>query len=515
MLGLTAHAQLRDGKELVRASLVADTSAIAPGMPFRAGLLLKMEPGWHTYYKDPGDSGLPTKITWTLPPGFKAGEIQWPKPKPHLEAGDLKTNIYEEEVLLTIPITVPAQLPPEPIRLEAAVSWLTCSDLCVPGKATLVLELPVSPKPTPANGALFAKYPPERSDGMGAPAHKTAGGFWLNLLFGFIGGLLLNVMPCVLPVIALKIMGFVQQAGAEPGKTFRLGLAFVAGIFVWFLGLAGLLVLFKHAGREVNWAFQFQNPWFVGVAFILVLVFALNMLGAFELLLPQKANERLMKWVAHEGYGGAFLHGVFATLLATPCTAPFLGPALGFALSQRPAVIFTIFGAIAAGMSLPYFLLTAKPAWLKLLPKPGIWMVRVKQFMGVLLLGTALWLGWIVWLQQTKAVDPEPFPVRLARAVDSGKPVFVDFTADWCVNCKVNERLVLKTTAVQEAFRKHDVQFLVADWTRGEPAITALLKQFNRAGVPLYVYYPGSGKPPVVFPELITKEIILNAVNGK
>jgi thiol:disulfide interchange protein len=233
----------------------------------------------------------------------------------------------------------------------------------------------------------------------------------------------------------------------------------------------------------------------------------------FEVVLPAAANARLLDVVSHEGYRGAFVHGMFATLLATPCTAPFLGPALGFAFAQPPALVFAIFASIAAGMSLPYFLLTARPAWLRFLPKPGMWMLRVKQLMGVLLLGTFFWLAWVLW-QQNHGAGREPFAPQLAVALRSGRTVFVDFTADWCVNCKVNERLVLNSETVRAAFKKHDVLFLKADWTNGDADITALLKKFGRAGVPLYVIYPAQTQDsPIVLPELITPQIVLDGLD--
>ena len=212
------------------------------------------------------------------------------------------------------------------------------------------------------------------------------------LLFGFIGGFILNLMPCVLPVISLKIFGFLQHAGQSRRRILRSGLSFVAGIFVWFLGLALLLILIKRAGGEITWAFQFTNPYFVLGMSVVVLVFALNLFGVFEITLPQSASRGLLGWTAREGDAGSFLQGVFATVLATPCTAPFLGTALGFAFAQSSWIILLTFLAIAAGMSAPYLLLSAQPAWLKFLPKPGAWMERVKQLMGFLLIATLLFL---------------------------------------------------------------------------------------------------------------------------
>ncbi|MEI6339900.1 MAG: protein-disulfide reductase DsbD domain-containing protein, partial [Verrucomicrobiota bacterium] len=215
---------------------------------------------------------------------------------------------------------------------------------------------------------------------------------WTALLYGFLGGLILNLMPCVLPVISLKIFGFIRQAGEDPRKILGHGLAFVAGIFVWFMGLGLLIVALKLAGREVTWAFQFQNPWFNLALASLVFIFALNLFGVFEVVLPGRATNALAEASSGDGFAGSFAQGIFATVLATPCTAPFLGTALGFAFSQSAAVILSMFAVVAFGMGLPYLLLSARPGWMKILPKPGAWMERMKQFMGFPLIATLLWL---------------------------------------------------------------------------------------------------------------------------
>jgi thiol:disulfide interchange protein len=317
-------------------------------------------------------------------------------------------------------------------------------------------------------------------------------------------------MPCVLPVIALKIFGFIRQAGESPRRILALGFTFVAGIFAWFLFLAALIVAFKAAGHQLNWAFQFQHPAFVAILIVILLLFSLNLLGVFEIVLPGRLQTRIQNAAGEEGYAGTFWHGVFATLMATPCTAPFLGPALGFALAQPAPTVFAMFGSIAAGMSAPYALLAAKPGWLRYLPRPGIWMVRVKQALGILLLGTVFWLGTVLFHQF--ASRPQPFPPQLAHALAQHQIVLVDFTADWCVNCKVNEHLVLDSAPIKEAFRQKNVILLKADWTSGDPDITALLRKFGRAGVPCYVVYPLHGQP-IVLPEVITPDIVLRALN--
>src|SRR5436190_19971334 len=481
LISVTAQAQVYQGKQLVQADAVANVSAVVPGEPFLVGVRLKMEPRWHTYWKYPGDAGIPTEIKWQLPEGWRVGDIQWPIPLKLEEPGDILIYGYHDEVLLIQQVTPPKDLTGASANLSAKVSWLVCEKICIPGDGTVTLSLPIAPANSPANTDLFARFqkqlptspaadfsaswknnaaglvlrvshsdlrkfssveffpsPPENVS-VGHPrlasrdgnvsafdvpldnangkfkslpgllvfgssndapdrsawdislGHETAAAnensTWSEvvrfLIFGFIGGFILNLMPCVLPVISLKIFGFVQQAGQSRVRIFRSGLAFIAGIFAWFLGLALVLVIIKSAGGQPVWAAQFTNPYFVLFMSAVVLVFALNLFGVFEINLPQWLSRRA---VAAEGSmhgdAGSFFQGVFATVLATPCTAPFLGTAVGFAFTQSAAVILLMFGCIALGMSVPYFVLSAQPAWLKFLPSPGLWMVRVKQFMG-------------------------------------------------------------------------------------------------------------------------------------
>ncbi|HEY2103279.1 MAG TPA: protein-disulfide reductase DsbD domain-containing protein [Chthoniobacterales bacterium] len=669
-------AQLYQGKQLVQAEAIANVTAIVPGEPFLVGIRLKMAPGWHTYWRYPGDAGIPTEIKWQLPGDWRAGEIQWPIPLKLIEPGDIQIYGYHDEVLLIQQITPSKNLTGPSAQLAAKVNWLVCEKICIPGEGTVNLMLPISSKNAAANAELFARFQkqlpkapsanfssswkkdadallldihspdlasfssleffpsPKESIAVGHPhlesrasdgarfrvpldpsnsaiktlpglvvfgksgsnpersawdisvAEQTArtndrsflGEFVRFLLFGFIGGFILNLMPCVLPVISLKIFGFVQQAGQSRARIFRSGLAFVAGIFVWFLGLALVLVGLKSAGREITWAFQFTNPYFVLGMSAIVLVFALNLFGVFEIFLPQWLNRGATAGASAHGDLGSFFQGIFATILATPCTAPFLGTALGFAFTQSATTILLIFTAIAAGMSAPYLLLSAQPAWLRLLPKPGPWMVRVKQLMGFLLLATLLFLlsvlgaqrgvsaliwtsafllvlsvacwlkgafvtpaariqtrvtAWAIMIaivllgaiyfigdkfQQTSNPGSATLladgwqrftPERLASETQQGHPVFIDFTAEWCITCKFNESTVLETEAVRGAFSQHQIVKLKADWTNGDPTITKFLKQFGRPGVPLYVLYPGGAAQPYVFPELLTKNIVL------
>jgi thiol:disulfide interchange protein/DsbC/DsbD-like thiol-disulfide interchange protein len=667
--GLPAFAQMYQGRELVHATLVADTTAVVPGKAFNVGLLLRMAPHWHTYWKFSGDAGLPTEIKWKLPSTWQAGPILWPIPLKTTDPGDIQTYGYEDEVLLIQRITPPAKTDNERVRLAADASWLVCERICIPGGASLQLELPVSANNEPANVELFARYqrllpqtwpdaniasakwsrngselrlattsvslagypavdffpvpPPEvvighpsigsrdggeivfripvesapknlsAMDGLvvfgqhpngndraawqleapvvaAANAAMPTRGLATFLLFGFLGGVILNLMPCVLPVISLKIFGFIKHAGQDRRQILRSGLAFIIGIFAWFIGLALLLIALKAAGRQITWAAQFTNPYFVLLLAVIVLVFALNLFGVFEITLPQAMIHRMLGSASREGDAGAFFQGVFATALATPCTAPFLGTALGFAFTQSPTVILSIFIAIATGMSAPYLLLSAQPAWLRFVPKPGPWMLHVKHVMGFLLLATLLFLLYVLGAQRgvdgaiwascfllvvslacwmkgafivptastrsrtvalvlmlglvlgsgfyfvgdkfraaQSMVTASSIQARVDAALAQGHPVFVDFTAAWCLTCKFNEKNVLNSAEVRQAFARHGVTQIVADWTTGDSEITKLLQQFGRPGVPLYVLYPGKSAEPIVFPELLTKSIVL------
>jgi thiol:disulfide interchange protein len=390
--------------------------------------------------------------------------------------------------------------------------------------------------------------------------------------FALLGGLILNVMPCVLPVISLKIFGFVSEAGDRPDKAFRLALAFAAGILACFGLLAVAVVLLRGAGANVGWGFQFQDERFVLIIACIVFAFALNLLGVYEITVSAGATGGLARLASGQGYASAFFQGVFATVLATPCTAPFLGTASAFAFAQPPLITFLIFFAVGIGMAAPYLLLAANPKWLGYLPKPGEWMVRIKQILGFLLLGTVLWLAWIVgqlkgvqemvvlgalllligiiawikgsfwnpvasvrakWLSAGAIVGVVILaaasysfftaPSKLGwqkfsqesldAALDSGRPVFVDFTADWCITCKANERFAIDTATVRNAFAQRQVIALRADWTNGDPVITEILKRHGRAGVPMYLVYPGGkNREPALLPELISAQNVLDAL---
>ncbi|HEY9172602.1 MAG TPA: protein-disulfide reductase DsbD domain-containing protein [Verrucomicrobiae bacterium] len=494
---LAAHTEAR---------LVLSAETARPGSTVMGGLLLRMEDGWHTYWRNPGASGMATEIEWELPDGIAAGEIQWPPPEKYGE-DDLTTYVYHEEVVLLVPLTLETNIRPGPLELKAKVSWLECKEACLPGSAnvsatlvvgdtlkqsaeaklietwqgrlpragealqaiarwekpaegasrSLVLEWPaktgvtvadffpfssdkfeVQPAterlPTDAGvvrlrkmvhkvagdwpaeiaGVLVQKIGAERlayevrlpvESGLSATAATGVGrssqsastaSLWQMLLYAFLGGLILNVMPCVLPVIALKILGFVAQARENPREVRRLGVIYTAGVLASFLALAFIVIALKAAGSKAGWGFQFGNPYFLVAMTTLVTLIALNLFGVFEVTLGGRALETAAQLSSKHGAAGAFFNGLLATVLATSCTAPFLGAAVGFGFAQPPLIIAVTMLTVGLGLAAPYLVLSWQPAWLKFLPKPGLWMERFKVAMGFPMLAAAVWLMSIV-----------------------------------------------------------------------------------------------------------------------
>lgn len=673
---LVSASALAGTGEGVKAWMTTDAVPLGSGQPFTVTIVLDLDPGWHTYWQYPGDTGLAPKVTWFLPEGWTAGPLEFSIPREFSEPGDMIVYGYENRQLLRAIITPPRDLSRDHVYdLKASLTWLACKELCVPGSADVELKVlgptdrtiswtsaavPKGDWPLDGNppflvsvfaqgtnvtvsftgdaGTNYQFFPdPPEGTSVGHVAQITSQGpkgpavvfsipwdgpapfkgllveqkgsverAWLiskkmsqvpsgkhikisfsvliaALFSGFLGGLILNLMPCVLPVISLKLFSFIAQAGESPKRIFRHGVAFSAGIFSWFLGLGIIVIILKSGGSQVTWgAFQFQNPFFVVGLSILVFLFALNLFGVFEIALPGSAANSLDQAATHGGYGGSFFQGLFATLLATPCTAPFLGSALGFAFAQTESVILTMFASVALGMSLPYLLLSARPGWRKWIPKPGVWMERLKQFMGFPLLATNLWLLWVIqnqlgsdaaiallalflllgfcaWMYGSllasatrgkwpllillvlflvagltvlvkRIADSTPItqssaskeginwvtytPAALEVLRAQGKPVFLDFTASWCLTCQFNERTAINVPAVRKLLLEKGITAMKGDWTNSDPTITEALKSFGRVGVPLAVFYPAvKGSDPVVLPELLTEKIVLDALS--
>jgi len=424
-----------------------------------------------------------------------------------------------------------------------------------------------TPGPAPAAAYLPASGPVLPAVGLGAA-----------ILLALAGGLLLNLMPCVFPILAMKAMGIARLSGAARGEVRAHAAAYTAGVVLSFLALGGVLVALKAAGVAAGWGFQFTSPGFVAAFAWLMLAVGLNLSGVYAVGGPVGIGQGM---AARGGRTGAFFTGALAVLVATPCTAPFMATAIGAAAAMPPAATLAVFGALGLGMAAPYALLGAAPGLARALPRPGAWMERLRQGLAFPMYGASVWLVWVLAQQSgadavlwvlsggvvlgfglwalgeaqragsarrlgqgvalaavialaailprlaaappaetslasvTALRDAEPWsPARVAALRAEGRPVFVNMTAAWCISCKVNERIALDTEAVRRAFAERNVAVLVGDWTRGDAAITALLREHQRDGVPLYLFYPGNGGAPVVLPQILTEGIVLEAIGA-
>jgi thiol:disulfide interchange protein DsbD len=642
--------------------LISAEQSIAKGQPLTVGLDFHLEPGWHVYWKNPGDSGQPPRVQWELPAGLKAGTIQWPVPK-RLPVGPLVDYGYEDHVLLPIPFEVGGEPAQKTVDVKAHLRVLVCRETCIPGKADLALTLPVTAaKPAPSHRDLFAAaekqmpvplpsgwrltsadrgktieltlrgantasgtaefFPATRDivenaapqhansagpqtlqltlkkapdavtvpalEGLlllpGAPATayevnvpvsreagtepapppasaSNSGGIATSILFAFVGGLILNLMPCVFPVLSIKVLSLVGNKEGTSAKTSSL--VYTLGILVSFWILVGVLLALRSAGLHLGWGFQLQSPAFVAVLICFLFVFGLNLAGVFEF--GQSFMGVGSGLAARSGYSGSFFTGVLATVVATPCTAPFMGTAIAFALAQPAVVCFAVFTSMALGLSLPFLLIAYIPVLARWLPKPGRWMETLKHLMAFPVFATVIWLLWVLGLQasvdglvrllisllvlalaawmwghwsQSRTVAVlslllaacafaygvrtpasgitsgsrpvahsgrlgwEPFtPEKLASYRSARQPVLVDFTAAWCLTCQVNEKVAFGDKQVQDRLVRGNIALLRADWTSYDPAITKTLTDYGRSGVPVYVLYAPGSDAPVFLPD--------------
>lgn len=590
----------------VSVELLSDKSALVPGTTVNIAARFKIEKDWHIYYKDPGETGRATTVELDLPEGYDVGDIKWQKPHEFTDF-DMKSYGYKDGTVLIIPVKVPADANfagSGPVKIVADITWLSCKTTCVPGSAQIELTLPVT-----ADAAQVKSLHPEvftSADPPGQAQNPDASvfdrdfnleknasgllGFLKYLAFAFIGGLILNLMPCVLPVVSMKIMSFVKEAGAEKSRVIKHGMVYAMGTVSTCLVLAMAVIGAQLAGYSVGWGFQFQQPLFLLAMATLVTIMSLGLFGVF--MVNVNSGEKLQELSFRGGYTGSFFSGVVATILSTPCTAPFLGTAIGFAFAQPWWGIMLIFASIGAGLAFPYVLLSLNPAWQKYIPKPGAWMEHFKQGMGFLFLFSSVWLLYVLgqqvgadgligalifiiatsfgaWLIGTFAdfnagqrrkffvwvlaamvslaslwfftwdavVNPTASRIQtqgttstvagngiiwqtfskaeVDQHLKNGKVVFLDFTAEWCQTCKLNEKTVLSGQTVGDKFKAADVQALKGDWTLNDPVITEVLRKFQRSGVPLYVvmspHRPGS---PIVLPELLTEKMVLDAIDA-
>jgi thiol:disulfide interchange protein len=691
-LPLAAHAQTAVPGAVVktdevRAELVAHApEGVAAGKPLWLGLVIEHAPHWHTYWKNPGDSGLPTTLAWQLPAGVSAGEIAWPTPS-RLPIGPLVNYGFEGTLLLPVPATVAPDFKGESLNVKLSAQWLVCKDVCIPQQGEFVLRVPAQAT-TAAHAALFAAawaaqpkdaaeakvsaelvddakalrvavgglpsalqdkelaffaetagvidhaakikgtwsggtwradvpISPQRFESPSrmhavltapgqvagtrvdmkiagawpaltppteAPALQTSAadaappppdiGFAAALLFAFVGGALLNLMPCVFPILSLKVLGFAGHAHSRRALVGG-GLAYTAGVVLSFVALAALLIALRAGGERIGWGFQLQSPGFVAALAVLFTMIALNLAGLFEFgtVLPSSlASARLRHPLAD-----SFLTGVLAVAVASPCTAPFMGAALGFAFTLPAAQSLLLFALLGLGMALPYLVMSLWPAVARAMPRPGVWMATFKTAMAFPMLATVVWLVWVLG-QQTSidgaaallavlvalsfalwawgrvdstgvarvtwsalgvlllgasiawalpiwreaqaapaaASSAERWqawsPERVAALNAEGRTVFVDFTAAWCVTCQVNKRSTLGDAGLMAEMDKARVALLRADWTRRDATISNELSRLGRNGVPVYAIYRPGQTQPTLLPELLTIQTVRDAL---
>ena len=648
--------------EQARVRLIAAAGDGQSADELRLGLQFSLEPGWKIYWRTPGEAGIPPVLDWSGSDNLASAELRWPVPHRFSLFG-IDTFGYSGEVVL--PIRARAEQAGQPVHLEAQLSYLTCSDICIPRDGMLELDLPAAGVPPSAEGFLIAQAellvpgdgrtaglglerallvgdPEEpvlevvaRSDmpfeapdllvegppgylfakptvafandrheavlrvqsrrgllaegvlegkrvtltltdgrrgmeqvavtryapGMASPVAAGSAPLLQMLALAVLGGLILNLMPCVLPVLSIKLLSVVKQGGRDRREVRISFLGSAAGILFSFLVLAGFAIALKAAGMAAGWGIQFQQPLFLTAMAVLLTLFACNLFGFFEISLPRAVTDVAG---ARHGHGlvGHFAAGAFATLLATPCSAPFLGTAVGFALARGPGEILMIFAALGVGLALPYLAVAGFPGLAARLPHPGPWMVTLRRILGLALAGTAVWLlsvlagqvslaaavlagallfclGMVLGLRRhlkrslgaalaaalavAVLVVPTGFgpggeganagagagwlafdQAEIARRVAAGEVVFVDVTADWCLTCQVNKKLVIDTAAVAEDFETHGVVRMRADWTRPNEEISDYLAGFGRYGIPFNVVY-GPGAPAgEILPELLT-----------
>ncbi|MBP6297104.1 MAG: thioredoxin family protein [Acidovorax sp.] len=693
----------------MQAELVAHApQGVRPGQPLWLGLQITHQPDWHTYWKNPGDSGLPTELTWQLPSGLDAGDIAWPVPH-KIAIGTLANYGYEGTVLLPVPVTVAQTFAPGPLAKDVTVqlkaSWLVCRKECIPEEGNFTLQLPIQsttalhsaafdaaqkaqPQPLAKASAqqqaqvdgdalqvrvaglpaalrgktldLFPEMPEvlhnaaegtqrwegdvwtariplaeQRSNspstlpvvlaervqgstprpgyradltvqgpwpavaakasvspaleaalkanaalaGSGLPPAAPSGASSLTLtaalLGALLGGLILNLMPCVFPVLAIKVVGFTRHA--QDRRAHRIsGLAYTAGVVLSFLALGALMLGLRAAGEAVGWGFQLQSPAVVAALAGLFTLIGLNLAGVFEFgnMLPSS----VASLQARHPVADSFLTGVLAVAVASPCTAPFMGASMGLTATLPAAQALAVFAALGLGLALPYLAASLWPAVARALPRPGAWMDTFRRFLAFPMFATVVWLVWVLgqqsgidgaasllillvglgllawslalqgrarrWLGSvatvamalllwafgphvtrmaevaaapanataTAAQDWQPWAPGAAEAlVASGRPVFVDFTAAWCVTCQYNKKTTLANTEVLADLHAKNVALLRADWTRRDPAITAALAQLGRNGVPVYVFYR-PGKPPVVLTEVLSVDEVRSTI---
>ena len=690
LLLIPSFASAQDLDKYTQVRLITENTVINPGDEITIATEIKLEPDWHVYWQNPGDSGLPVRIEWDAPDGFELGEISWPTPD-KISLDILANYGYYDEAILLQTLKIPSNLPEGKITLTATIDMLICNEICIPESVTASFDFNDGNQNID-NSAYIANAKsktPETIDGefeyfeddnmlnlslklendnilsaaaeqkleffpfdwgvinhLANPEVKISGheiiithkrgdedlseikqiegllvitgakgqnkGYaitantnpqkttptqntytnaqkdvqiapqkppqaskitWFSAIYlAIFGGIILNLMPCVFPVLSIKVLSLVKMGDKDHKLARKHGLSYTLGVILSFLAVGGALLIFKQAGEIIGWGFQLQNPAIVAVLAYLLFIIALNLIGFLEV--KSDFGNIGNKLTQGNSLSSSFFTGTLATIVATPCTAPFMGAAMGFAMTQSSVISMSVFAALGFGLALPYLILSYVPKLRSFLPKPGKWMETFKQFLSFPIFASAIWLVWVlsqqsgsygvllillgmlsisfsVWLLHLKnkgtartpinivllifitlpilslvyikdtsnniASNPktysfgQPFSEeKLSELLEGDNPIFVEMTAAWCITCKINHAIALNTDETKSLFKEKNVHYLIGDWTNKNDEITKYLDQFNRNGVPLYVFYGAlntqTGKRPeaIILPQILS-----------
>ena len=505
--------------EHVSLELISSVNSIPKENNLHLGLYFKLDPGWKIYWKYPGKAGYPPGIDWVKSKNIKDLEILWPKPE-EFEILGMESLGYSKEVILPIKLIIENNN--EKLLANFDVDYLTCKKICIPFNDNLILNIPTGDGQVSEYGKVINQYI-DKSNYLNYSSLLNPDSILLFLFIAFVGGVILNFMPCVFPVLSLKIYNVLsQQQQNINNKTIKRNfLATILGIIFSFFVLSLITVLLKSLGHSLGWGFQFQSPIFLSFMILILILFSLNLIDFFSIDIPFFFKKFLNKVINFNKKSSEFfqnfLLGSFITILSTPCSAPFIGTALGFAFVSSNQVIFLIFFCISLGLSSPYIILATKPQILLFLPKPGLWMKKFKYFLSFLLILTAIWLASVL-LIQINAINNDSKnnnwldfdTIKLNELVNENNIVFVDITADWCMTCFYNKKTVLDRKKVKNIFEKYDVKKMRGNLTKPNKEINKYINSYGRFGIPANVIYSPSAPQGVLLPEVLTVRNLLS-----
>ena len=505
--------------EHVSLELISSVNSIPKENNLHLGLYFKLDPGWKIYWKYPGKAGYPPNIDWTKSKNIKDLEILWPKPEKFKILG-MESIGYSKEVIL--PIKLILENNNEELLVNFDVDYLTCKKICIPFNDNLILNIPIGDGEISKYEKIISEYI-NKSNYSNYSNFLNPDSILFFLFIAFIGGIILNFMPCVFPVLSLKIYNVLTQQQKKINNITikRNFLATILGIIFSFFILSLLIVLLKNFGHSLGWGFQFQSPFFLSFMILILILFSLNLTDVFSIDIPivfKKFINRVINFnkKSSEFFQNFFL-GAFITILSTPCSAPFIGTAVGFAFVSSDQIIFLIFFCISLGLSSPYIILATKPQILSFLPKPGLWMKKFKYFLSLLLILTAIWLSKALLIQintinnDSKNSNWINFDtIKLSELVNENKIVFVDITADWCLTCFYNKKTVLDRKKVKNIFEKHDAKKMRGNLTKPNKEINEYINSYGRFGRPVNVIYSPFAPQGILLSEVLTVRNLLS-----